>query len=66
MKAKPGAFAGSNPAQINYVVVGHGHNDHVGGVSYIQNTYEGAAITMTGADWDLALAGERPGRPRPS
>ena len=57
---------GLDPAQIKYVLVGHGHNDHVGGVSYIQDTYGDAEIMMTGADWDIALAGERPDRPRPT
>ena len=57
---------GLDPAQIKYVLVGHGHNDHVGGVSYIQDTYGDAEIMMTGADWDMALAGERPDRPRPT
>ena len=57
---------GLDPAQIKHVLVGHGHNDHVGGVSYIQDMYESAQIMLTGPDWDLALAGERPDRPRPT
>ncbi len=55
---------GLDPAQIEYIVIGHGHNDHVGGASYLQETY-GARILITGPDWDLALSGERPDRPRP-
>ena len=55
---------GLDPMQIRYVIIGHGHNDHVGGASYLQNTY-GARILISGPDWELALAGERPDRPRP-
>ena len=57
---------GLDPAQIKHVIVGHGHNDHVGGVSYIQDTYPGADIMMTAADWDLSFANPRPDRPRPT
>ncbi|NIW25542.1 MAG: MBL fold metallo-hydrolase, partial [Gammaproteobacteria bacterium] len=55
---------GLDPNRIEYVIIGHGHNDHVGGASYLQETY-GARILMSAADWDLALSGERPDRPRP-
>ena len=57
---------GLDPTQIKHVLVGHGHNDHVGGVSYIQDTYPGADIMLTAADWDLSLANPRPDRPRPT
>ena len=57
---------GLDPAQIKQVLVGHGHNDHVGGVSYIQETYPGADIMMTAADWDLSFTNPRPDRPRPT
>ena len=50
---------GLDPAQIKYIVIGHGHNDHVGGASYLQETY-GARILISGPDWDMALADERP------
>ena len=56
---------GLNPTQIKYVVLGHGHNDHVGGASYLQQAY-GARILISELDWDLALSGERPDRPRPT
>ena len=56
---------GLDPEQIEYIVIGHGHNDHVGGASYLQATY-GARILISGPDWDLALSGERPDRPRPT
>ena len=56
---------GLDPTQIKYVIVGHGHNDHVGGASYLQQTY-GARILISELDWDLALSGETPDRPRPT
>ena len=55
---------GLDPTQIKYIVIGHGHNDHVGGAAYLQQTY-GARVLITELDWDLALSGERPDRPRP-
>jgi len=55
---------GLDPAQIKYIVIGHGHHDHVGGASYFQETY-GARILISEADWDLALSQETPDRPRP-
>ena len=56
---------GLDPDQIEYVVIGHGHNDHIGGASYLQETY-GARILLSESDWDLALSGESPDRPRPT
>tara|TARA_B100000029_G_scaffold507697_1_gene592911 strand:- start:1088 stop:2143 length:1056 start_codon:yes stop_codon:yes gene_type:complete len=56
---------GFNPNEIKYVIIGHGHNDHVGGASYLQETY-GARIALSAADWDLALSGETDDRPRPT
>ena len=56
---------GLDPNDIEYVIVGHGHNDHVGGTKYLQDTY-GARILISGPDWDLAMSGERPDRPRPA
>ena len=55
---------GLDPTQIKYIIIGHGHNDHVGGASYLQETY-GARILLSELDWELALAGESPDRPRP-
>lgn len=62
--------AGLNPADVKYVIVGHGHFDHFGGTPYFQDKYK-ARIAMSGLDWDLI---ERPNpnanpaqasRPRP-
>jgi len=41
-----------DPADIRYVVVSHGHLDHVGGARYLQATY-GASVVMAPEDWDL-------------
>jgi metallo-beta-lactamase class B len=55
---------GLDPSRIRYLILGHGHNDHTGGASYLQNTY-GVRVLMGGPDWDLALKNQRPDRPQP-
>ena len=42
---------GLDPAQVRYVIVGHGHGDHFGGSTYFQQ--RGARVVMAGPDWDL-------------
>jgi metallo-beta-lactamase class B len=51
---------GLDPAQIKYIIVQHGHADHFGGASYLQEKY-GAKVVMGAADWDIITA---PGRGR--
>ena len=53
---------GLDPAQIKYLIVGHGHNDHTGGGKYLQDTY-GPTVVMGGPDWDTVLASTRADRP---
>lgn len=53
---------GLDPAQIKYVIIGHGHNDHTGGGVYLQNTY-GPRVLMGAPDWDTVVASQRPDRP---
>lgn len=53
---------GLDPAQIKYLIIGHGHNDHTGGGLYIQNTYK-PRILMGAPDWATVVAGQRPDRP---
>ena len=43
--------AGLDPAEVRYVLLGHGHADHFGGASYFQQ--RGARIASSAADWDL-------------
>lgn len=40
---------GLDPADIRYVLLGHGHNDHYGGAALLQQ--RGARIGSTAADW---------------
>ena len=53
---------GMDPAQIKYLIVGHGHNDHTGGGAYLQTTYK-PRVVMGGPDWDSHIKGARADRP---
>src|SRR6476659_9456977 len=43
---------GLDPAAIKYVLVSHGHSDHVGGASFLQDRFD-AKVIMSDADWTL-------------
>lgn len=43
---------GLDPTTVKYVIVSHGHRDHVGGARYLQETL-GARVVMSADDWDL-------------
>jgi metallo-beta-lactamase class B len=43
---------GFDPKTIKYVLVSHGHVDHVGGARLLQDQF-GAHVVMSAADWDL-------------
>jgi metallo-beta-lactamase class B len=43
---------GLDPADVRYVLLGHGHGDHYGGASYFQDRY-GARVGTMAVDWDL-------------
>ncbi len=43
---------GLDPTKIKYVLVSHGHSDHVGGARLLQDRF-GARVIMSAADWDL-------------
>ena len=43
---------GVDPATIKYVIVSHGHSDHAGGASFLQDRYK-ARIVVSAEDWDL-------------
>lgn len=50
---------GLEVADIKYVLLGHGHNDHYGGAAFLQAS--GARIGTTAADWET-IAAEAPSR----
>jgi metallo-beta-lactamase class B len=61
---------GLDPAQVKYILLGHGHGDHFAGASYFQDRY-GTRVGTTAADWDLIHppgaqlpAANQPARPR--
>ncbi|MEP7314309.1 MAG: MBL fold metallo-hydrolase, partial [Pseudomonadota bacterium] len=55
---------GLNPADIKYVIVSHGHNDHFGGARYLQTTYR-ARIVLSEADWSHMVTWPQRGSPAP-
>lgn len=42
---------GLDPTAIRYVIVTHGHGDHIGGAEMLQKEF-GARVVMGGPDWD--------------
>ena len=50
---------GLDPADVKYILLGHGHGDHYAGAAYFQQRY-GTRVGTTAADWDLI---DPPGRP---
>ena len=51
---------GLDPADIEYVLVSHGHLDHVGGAKLLQERF-GARVLLTAADWDMLERDNPPG-----
>jgi metallo-beta-lactamase class B len=47
---------GMNPAQIRYIVIGHDHGDHTGGLEYLQRLYN-PTVLMGKLDWDVIMTG---------
>lgn len=54
---------GFDPADIEYVLVSHGHFDHVGGAKLLQERF-GARVLLSAADWDLLERDNAPWKPR--
>src|SRR6267154_365998 len=50
---------GLDPANVKYVLVGHGHGDHFGGSSFFQEHY-GARVGLTAVDWDVMYPANPP------
>jgi metallo-beta-lactamase class B len=50
--------AGLDPAQIKYILVGHGHADHFGGANYLQMKYH-AKVLAAMPDWAAMQRGGR-------
>ncbi|HMB72321.1 MAG TPA: MBL fold metallo-hydrolase [Gammaproteobacteria bacterium] len=55
---------GLDPNDIEYIVIGHAHNDHWGGAAYLQERF-GAEVLMGEPDWDHILTWPQIGRPAP-
>jgi metallo-beta-lactamase class B len=54
---------GFDPANIEYVLISHGHLDHVGGAKLLQERF-GARVLLAAADWDLLERDNPPWKPR--
>jgi len=50
---------GLDPADVRYILLGHGHGDHYAGAAYFQERY-GTRVGTTAADWDLIHPPNRP------
>ena len=53
------ARVGIDPASIRYVLMTHGHFDHVGGAAKLKAVAPGARFVMTRRGWDEAIASAR-------
>jgi metallo-beta-lactamase class B len=56
---------GLDPANVKYVLLGHGHGDHFGGSAYFQGRY-GARVGTAAADWDVMYPANPPQQANPN
>lgn len=56
---------GLNPADIKYVILTHGHNDHIGGAKFIQDNYH-PRVLMGAADWEMVEGNKNFRGPQPA
>ena len=50
---------GLDPANVKYILLGHGHADHFGGSKYFQDKY-GTRVGTTAEDWDFMYPANPP------
>lgn len=50
---------GLDPADVRYILLGHGHGDHYAGAAYFQEHY-GTRVGTAAEDWDLIHSPNRP------
>ena len=58
---------GLDPADVKYILLGHGHADHYGGAAFFQESY-GTRVGLGEEDWDLieaSAANSNPDAPTP-
>jgi metallo-beta-lactamase class B len=55
---------GLDPNDIEYIVIGHAHNDHWGGAAFLEQRF-GAQVLMGEPDWDHILTWPQIGTPAP-
>ena len=54
-----------DPANIKYIILTHGHGDHINGAKYLQDTYK-PRVVMGGPDWDAVEANQNFRGPKPA
>jgi metallo-beta-lactamase class B len=55
---------GLNPADIKYMILTHGHGDHINGAKFIQDNYH-PKVLMGAPDWDMVDSNKNFRGPRP-
>jgi len=53
---------GLNPADVKYILLGHGHRDHYAGALYFQERY-GTRVGVSAKDWNLIYPANPPATP---